>query len=89
MPNLVLTDESYVNSFLPPFTTTPYPALSSRGQLSWMLSCPHAAVEAYPADYILGFCRAIDPLLSVGKSIVRYATESNSQQGPATESNSQ
>jgi hypothetical protein len=42
-----------------------------------MLSCTHAAVEAYPADYILGFCRAIDPLLSVGKSIVRYDSESN------------
>ena len=42
-----------------------------RGQLSWMLSCTYESVRAYPAEYILGFCRAIDPLLSVGKRIVR------------------
>ena len=36
-----------------------------------MLSCTHAAVDDYPAEYILDFCRTIDPLLSVGKSIVR------------------
>lgn len=41
------------------------------GQLSWMLSCKFSAVDDYPADYILDFCRSIDPLFSLGKSVVR------------------
>lgn len=36
-----------------------------------MLSCTYAAVDGYPADYILDFCRSIDPLLSLGKAVVR------------------
>jgi len=45
-------------------------------QLSWMLSCDLAMVEAYPATAVNGFLKAINPLVSFSKGIVRI-TPSN------------
>mmetsp|Transcript_21715 Transcript_21715/g.64677 ORF Transcript_21715/g.64677 Transcript_21715/m.64677 type:complete len:915 (+) Transcript_21715:79-2823(+) len=49
-------------------------------QLSWMLSCDVSMVEAYPATAVVGFIKAVNPVVGCFKAIVRIHPQNSALQ---------